>query len=145
MFHLTSSGKFKNKLSYRKYDSDALNISRSAAGSPATKTTSPNGRVSLTIRWSADHIDIHHHPCSEDEQCSVPPARRRTKDTGLHRVERNFEPYKDTDGYSLHRHGNGLQVKKIDARYIMFNGDDPTLGPTDIVVFEVVPRKGKTG
>ena len=142
--------KFKNKLSYRKYDSDALNISRSmAAGSLGNEDNfaewaSITNNPVVVVNYISTYITTL---VAKMSSAPFRPLDDRLKDTGLSiGLNGNFsELYKDTlnDGYSFLGIGmdNGTpQVKKIDARYIMFNGDDPTLkDSTDIVVFEVVP------
>ena len=142
--------KFKNKLSYRKYDSDALNISRSmAAGSLGNEDNfaewaSITNNPVVVVNYISTYITTL---VAKMSSAPFRPLDDGLKDTGLSiGLNGNFsELYKDTlnDGYSFLGIGmyNGTpQVKKIDARYIMFNGDDPTLkDSTDIVVFEVVP------
>lgn len=142
--------KFKNKLAYRKYDSDALNISRSmAAGSLGNddnfaEWASITNNPVVVVNYISTYITTL---VAKMSSAPFRPLDDGLNDTGLSiGLNGNFsELYKDTlnDGYSFLGIGmyNGTpQVKKIDARYIMFNGDEPTLkDSTDIVVFEVVP------
>lgn len=142
--------KFKNRLTYRKFDSDALNISRSlAAGSL--------GNDDNFAQWASITNDpvvvvnyIHTYITTLVAKMSSAPFRPEGDDlyglglkTGLNSTF--TELYEDTlnDGYSFLGVGvqNGVPVvRKIDARYIMFNGDDATLkDATDVVVFEIVP------
>ena len=142
--------KFKNRLAYRKFDSDALNISRSlAAGSL--------GNADNFAQWASITNDpvvvvnyIHTYITTLVSKMSSAPVRPeddKMSELGI-KLGLNSEfakRYKDTlnDGYAFVGVGvtDGVPVvKKIDARYIMFNGEDPTLkDATDVVVFEVVP------
>lgn len=143
---------FQSGLTYRKLDDDALNISRDAAANTlgdddfadwALVSDSPKVMVNYTktfITSLASKLSANPFRPEDDTLASVGIALR---------LDAMFtDVYKDvlSDGYAYL--GVGIvdsipEVKPIDARYILTNGDDPTLrDATDAVVFEVV-QKGK--
>lgn len=142
--------KFKNRIAFRKFDADALNISRSlAAGSL--------GNEDNFAQWASITNDpvvvvnyIHTYIVTLVSKMSGAPFRPEDDaltELGVKMGLNNVfsELYNDTlnDGYSFLGVGitdGNPTVRKIDSRYIMFNGDDPTLKDSDdVVVFEVVP------
>lgn len=142
--------KFKNRISYKKFDADALDISRSlAAGSLGTEdnfaqwasiTNDPKVIVNYVKSYVTQLV-------SKMSGAPFRPEDDGLKDVGLSigLNARFSEQYKSVleDGYSFLAVGmnNGTPVvKSVDSRYIMFNGDDPTLkDATDVAVFEIVP------
>ena len=118
------------------YDSDALNISRVRGGfSRQRRQLRRMGEYHQQSPVVGRQLYLHITTVAKMSA----PFRPLDEDTGLSiGLNGNFsELYKDTlnDGYSFLGIGmyNGTpQVKKIDARYIMFNGDDPTLDSTDM-------------
>jgi len=143
--------KFNSKLAYKQLDKAALDISRSlAAGNLgdaddnyaewASVTNDPLVVVNLVRTYITVQVS----------KLSAAPFRPEQDDLfrlGFKgRLDSFFtEIYNDVlnDGYAFLAVGmeNGVPlVKPIDARYILFNGDDPTLkDATDVIVFEVIP------
>lgn len=143
--------KFNSKLAYKQLDKAALDISRSlAAGNLgdaddnyaewASVTNDPLVVVNLVKTYITVQVS----------KLSSSPFRPQSDDLfglGLKgRLDSVFtEIYNDVlnDGYAFLAVGmeNGIpKVKPVDARYILFNGDDPTLrDSTDVIVFEVIP------
>ena len=142
--------RFKSKLSYREQDKRALDISRSAAaGSLGESEYSEWALISndplVVINYVKTYITVL---ASKLTSAPFRPQSDALNDilVGM-RINSKFgELYKSTlaDGYAFLGLGlaNGKPVANIiDARSIMFNGDDPTLkDATELVVFEVVPR-----
>lgn len=142
--------RFKSKLSYREQDKRALDISRAAAaGSLGESEYSEWALISndplVVINYVKTYITVL--------ASKLASAPFRPQDDSLNEVAVNMrinakftELYKSTlaDGYAFLGLGltNGKPVADIiDARSIMFNGDDPTLrDATELVVFEVLPR-----
>lgn len=142
--------RFKSKLSYREQDKRALDISRAAAaGSLGESEYSEWALISndplVVINYVKTYITVL--------ASKLASAPFRPQDDNLNEVAVNMrinakftELYKSTlaDGYAFLGLGltNGKPVADIiDARSIMFNGDDPTLrDATELVVFEVLPR-----
>lgn len=142
--------RFKSKLSYRDQDKRALDISRAAAaGSLGESEYSEWALISndplVVINYVKTYITVL--------ASKLTSAPFRPQDDALNEVAVNMrinskfsELYKSTlsDGYAFLGLGltNGKPVADIiDARSIMFNGDDPTLkDATELVVFEVLPR-----
>lgn len=142
--------KFNSKLAYKQFDRTALDISRSlAAGNLGDKdyatwaTISKDPLVVVNIVRTFITVQV----------AKLTSAPYRPQDDTLAelgvgaRLDSQFgETYQDVlnDGYAFVAVGmkDGKPVvKPIDARYIMFNGDDPTLADsTEILVFEVVPK-----
>lgn len=142
--------RFQSKLSYREQDKRALDISRAAAaGSLGETDYSEWAMVSndplVIINYVKTFIMVQasklasepFRPASDELNETVIGMRLNSKFTDL---------YKSTldDGYSFCGFGldNGKPIANIiDARSIMFNGNDPTLrDATELVVFEVLPR-----
>lgn len=142
--------RFKSKLSYREQDKRALDISRAAAaGSLGENEYSEWALISndplVVINYVKTYITVL---ASKLTSAPFRPQNDALNDilVGM-RINSKFgELYKSTlaDGYAFLGLGltNGKPVADIiDARSIMFNGDDPTLkDATELVVFEVVPR-----
>lgn len=142
--------RFKSKLSYREQDKRALDISRAAAaGSLGESEYSEWALISndplVVINYVKTYITVL---ASKLTSAPFRPQNDALNDilVGM-RINSKFgELYKSTlaDGYAFLGLGltNGKPVADIiDARSIMFNGDDPTLkDATELVVFEVVPR-----
>ena len=142
--------RFKSKISYRDQDKAALDVSRcAAAGNLGEREYSEWALISndplVIINYIGTFITV--------QASKLASAPLRPSDDVLNervldmRLNGQFvELYKGTlnDGYSFL--GLGLDrgdpiARIIDARSIMFNGDDPTLrDATELVVFEVLPR-----
>ena len=142
--------RFKSKLSYREQDKKALDISRAAAAGNLG-----DGEYSEWALISNDPLVVINYVktfittlASKLAAAPLRPApdklNERVIDMRLN--SQATELFKTTlgDGYSFL--GLGLKDGKsianiIDARSIMFNGNDPTLkDATELVVFEVLPK-----
>lgn len=143
--------KFKPRLGYKELDKAALDISRSLASSNlgdkddnyaewASITNDPLVVVNYVKTYITQLVS----------KLSGAPFRPESSALMELGIKGGLDPafseiYQDVlnDGYAYLGVGmdNGIPVvKPIDARYILFNGDDPTLkDSTDIVVFEIVP------
>lgn len=142
--------KFRPRLSYKELDRSSLEISRSVAAGNlgddkhyaewAMITDDPL----VVVNYVKTYITV------QVSKLSGSPFRPQTDalfEIGVNtRLDSVFtETYQDVlnDGYAFLAVGmkNGKPiVKPIDARYIMFNGDDPTLrDATDVVIFEIIP------
>lgn len=145
---------FKPRVSYKELDKQALNISRSVSSG----NLGDSGYFSEIAQITDDPIVIVNYVktfiTTLISKLSASPYRPEKKDLyelgQKIRINALFvDIYQDVlnDGYTFV--GVGIKggqpiVKPIDARYIIFNGDDPTLkDATDIVVFEVVPKQKK--
>lgn len=143
--------KFKPRLAYKELDRKALEISRSAAAGNLGESDDNYAEWAMI---SDDPLVIVNYVktyiTTQVSKLSGAPFRPESDNLlkiGIDsRLDSVFvEIYTDVlnDGYAYV--GVGMQdnapvVKPIDARYIMFNGDDPTLrDATDVVVFEIVP------
>jgi hypothetical protein len=142
--------RFKSKISYRDQDKAALDVSRcAAAGNLGEREYSEWALISndplVIINYIGTFITV--------QASKLASAPLRPSDDVLNekvldmRLNSQFvELYKGTlnDGYAFLGLGldNGDPIARIiDARSIMFNGDDPTLrDATELVVFEVLPR-----
>lgn len=142
--------KFNSRLNYRKHDKDALDISRSLAAGNL-------GNDKKYAEWAAitnDPLVIANYVrtyitmlVSKLSGAPFRPEKQELCELGVSvRLNSTFtETYQDVlnDGYAFL--GIGMKdgkpvVRPIDARYILYNGDCPTLSDaTDIIVFEVVP------
>lgn len=142
--------KFKSRISYREQDRTALDISRrAAAGSLGEKEYSEWALISndplVVINYINTFIIIL---ASKLASAPFRPDDDILNETLLEmRINAQFvDLYKSTlnDGYAFLGLGldNGKPIANIiDARSIMFNGEDPTLrDATELVVFEVLPR-----
>ena len=143
--------RFKSKLSYRDQDKEALDISRAAAsGNLNDKNMAEYAMISndpiVTINYVRTFITVLASKLSQEPT--------RPQDDKLNELVINMrlnsrftELYKSTlgDGYAFLGFGldNGQPIANIiDARSIMYNGDDPTLkDATEVIVFEVLPRE----
>lgn len=142
--------RFKSKLSYREQDKKALDISRAAASGNLG-----DGEYSEWALISNDPLVVVNYVktfittlASKLSAAPFRPSSDVLNETVVEmRLNSQFtELYKMTlsDGYSFL--GLGLKDGKpianiIDARSIMFNGNDPTLkDATELVVFEVLPK-----
>lgn len=145
---------FKTRVSYKELDKQALNISRSVSSG----NLGDSGYFSEIAQITDDPIVIVNYVktfiTTLISKLSASPYRPENK--GLFELGQKIrlnalfvDIYQDVlnDGYTFVGVGvKGGQpiVKPIDARYLIFNGDDPTLkDATDIVVFEVVPKQKK--
>ena len=142
--------KFKPRLAYKELDRAALEISRSVAAGNL-------GDDKDYAEWAMITNDplvvvnyVKTYITTQVSKLSSAPFRPQNDVLHQHGLDARLdsvfnEVYMDVlnDGYSFVGVGmkNGKPyVRSIDARYIMFNGDDPTLrDATDIVVFEVIP------
>lgn len=142
--------KFKNRLTYKKFDADALDISRSlAAGSLGTgdnfaQWASITNDPKVVVNYIKTYVT---QLVAKMSGAPFRPEDDSLKDFGLSiglnaRFSEQFKSVLE-DGYSFLAVGvsDGVPVvKPIDSRYIVFNGDEPTLkDATDVVVFEIVP------
>ena len=143
--------KFNSRLGYRELDRKALDTSRSVASGNMGKddnysewaliSSDPLVSVNLVKTYITTLV-------SKLSGAPFRPANDQLAELGLSiRLDSVFtETYNDVlnDGYAYLGVGvdNGKPVvKPIDARYILFNGDDPSLrDSTDVVVFEIVPK-----
>lgn len=143
--------KFNSRLGYRELDRKALDTSRSVASGNMGKddnysewaliSSDPLVSVNLVKTYITTLV-------SKLSGAPFRPANDQLAELGLSiRLDSIFtETYNDVlnDGYAYLGVGvdNGKPVvKPIDARYILFNGDDPSLrDATDVVVFEIVPK-----
>lgn len=143
--------KFKPRLGYRELDAAALDISRSLA---AGNLGDGNDNYAEWASISNDPLVIVNYVrtyiTTLVSKLSAAPFRPKDDslaELGLNsRLDSVFsELYTDVlnDGYAYLGVGyvEGTPVvRPIDARYILFNGDDPSLrDSTDVVVFEIVP------
>lgn len=144
--------RFQSRLTYQELDRKALDISRSIAAGNL-------GADDSYAEWamlSNDPIVMVNYVktfittiAAKLAANPVRPEQDDLAEIGLAlRLNALFaDSYADTlaDGYAYL--GIGMvndtpQVRQIDARYIMFNGDDLTLkDSTEIIVFEIVPRE----
>lgn len=143
--------KFKPRLGYRELDSAALDISRSLASG---NLGDGNDNYAEWASISNDPLVIVNYVrtyittlVSKLSSAPFRPKDDALAEKGLNaRLDSVFsELYTDVlnDGYAYlgvgFVEGNAV-VRPIDARYILFNGDDPSLrDSTDVVVFEIVP------
>lgn len=139
-----------NRITYKKLDTDALDISRAcAAGSLGTKDDYAQWAMltndpMVVVNYVKTFITTQH---SKLTKSPFKPESDTLADLGVAlRLNAMFsDTYMDVlnDGYAylaIGMHEGVPQVKVVDARYILFNGDDPTLkDSTDVVVFEIVP------
>lgn len=142
--------RFKSKLNYREIDRTALDISRAAAaGSLGDKNYSEWALITddplVIVNYTKTFITTL---ASKLSSAPFRPDNDELNEVCLS-VRLNSiltDQYKTVleDGYSFL--GIGLSddkpvVNTIDARYIMFNGNEPTLkDATEIIVFEVLPK-----
>lgn len=142
--------KFNSRLNYRKKDRDALDISRSlAAGNLGDdKNYAEWAAITNDPLVVANYVKTYITTLvSKLSGAPFRPEKQELAELGVSvRLNSVFtDTYQDvlSDGYAYLGVGmkNGKPVvKPIDARYIMFNGDCPTLSDsTDVVVFEIVP------
>lgn len=142
--------RFQSKLSYREQDTRALDISRAAAaGSLGEHEYSEWALISNDPLVVVNYVKTFITTLAS----KLSSAPFRPQDDKLNEVVMNMrlnsqftDLYKMTlaDGYSFLGLGldNGKPIANIiDARSIMFNGNDPTLkDATELVVFEVLPK-----
>lgn len=143
--------KFTPKLAYRQLDNAALNISRSLSAGNLGETDDNYAEWACITNDPLVVVNlIRTYITTLVSKLSSAPYRPENDDLyslGLKaRLDSTFvDTYNNVlnDGYAYLGVGfqNGLPVvKPIDARYILFNGEDPTLkDATDVVVFEIVP------
>lgn len=143
--------KFKPRLAYKELDKTALEISRSAAAGNlgdgednyaewAMITNDPLVVVNLVKTYITVQV-------SKLSGAPFRPENEKllTIGAGIRLNSIFTDTYNDVlnDGYAFLGVGmsEGVpQVKPIDARYILYNGDDPTLrDATDVVVFDILP------
>lgn len=142
--------RFQSKLSYREQDTRALDISRAAAaGSLGEHEYSEWALISNDPLVVVNYVKTFITTLAS----KLSSAPFRPQDDKLNEVVINMrlnsqftDLYKMTlaDGYSFLGLGldNGKPIANIiDARSIMFNGNDPTLkDATELIVFEVLPK-----
>lgn len=143
-----------NRITYKKLDTDALDISRAcASGSLGTKDDYAQWAMltndpMVVVNYVKTFITTQ---CSKLTRSPFKPESDTLADLGVAlRLNALFSTtYLDVlnDGYAylaIGMHEGTPQVKAVDARYILFNGDDSTLkDSTDVVVFEIVPLDHK--
>lgn len=142
--------KFNSRLNYREKDRDALDISRSlAAGNLGDdKNYAEWAAITNDPLVVANYVKTYITTLvSKLSAAPFRPEKQELAELGVSvRLNSVFTTtYQDvlSDGYAYL--GVGMKdgkpvVKPIDARYIMFNGDCPTLSDsTDVVIFEIVP------
>ena len=142
--------RFSSKLSYREMDRTALDISRTAAtGSLGEREYSEWALISndplVVVNYVKTFITVlasklssaPFRPASDELNELVLNMRLNSQLTELYKMTLS-------DGYAFLGIGlsNGQPITNIiDARYIMYNGNDPTLkDATEIIVFEILPR-----
>lgn len=142
--------RFSSKLSYREMDKTALDISRTAAtGSLGEREYSEWALISndplVVVNYVKTFITVlasklssaPFRPASDELNELVLNMRLNSQLTELYKMTLS-------DGYAFLGIGlsNGQPITNIiDARYIMYNGNDPTLkDATEIIVFEILPR-----
>lgn len=146
----TALERFKNKIAYTELDRQALDISRSCASGDLgeDKDYSNWAMISndplVVINFVKTYITTL---VSKLTGAPYRPENEKLYTIGiaLQLNEVFSELYNDVlnDGYSFIgvgvRDGN-LEVRHIDARYIMYNGEEATLkDSTDVMLFEVLP------
>lgn len=142
--------RFSSKLSYREMDRTALDISRNAAaGNLGEREYSEWALISndplVVVNYVKTFITVL---ASKLSSAPFRPASDQLNELtlGMRLNSQLTELYKMTlsDGYAFLGIGlsNGQPITNIiDARYIMYNGNDPTLkDATEIIVFEILPR-----
>lgn len=143
--------RFKPRLTYKEIDKTALDISRSAAAGNLGDSEDNYAEWAMITNDPLVIVNyVKTYITTLVSKLSGAPFRPEDENLlklGLGiRINSVFtDTYQDVlnDGYAFL--GVGMndgtpQVKPIDARYIMFNGDDPTLrDSTDVVVFDVLP------
>lgn len=142
--------RFSAKLSYREIDRTALDISRNAAaGNLGEREYSEWALISndplVVVNYVKTFITVL---ASKLASAPFRPASDKLNELaiGMRLNSQLTELYKMTlsDGYAFLGIGlsNGQPITNIiDARYIMYNGNDPTLkDATEVVVFEILPR-----
>ena len=143
--------KFKPRLGYKELDKAALDISRSLSASNlgdkddnyaewASITNDPLVVVNYVKTYITQLVSkLSGAPFKPESESLLELGIKGGLDPAFNEI------YQDVlnDGYAYLGVGmdNGIPVvKPIDARYILFNGDEPTLkDATDVVVFEIVP------
>ena len=142
--------RFSSKLSYREMDKTALDISRTAAtGSLGEREYSEWALISndplVVVNYVKTFITVlasklssaPFRPASDELNELVLNMRLNSQLTELYKMTLS-------DGYAFLGIGlsNGQPITNIiDARYTMYNGNDPTLkDATEIIVFEIMPR-----
>ena len=143
--------KFKPRLSYKELDRSALEISRSVAAGNLGDSSDNYAEWAMISNDPLVVVNyVKTYITTLVSKLSSAPFRPESNDLfeiGIKsRLDSVFvDIYNDVlnDGYAYL--GVGMRqgvpfVKPIDARFIMFNGDEPTLrDATDVVVFEIVP------
>ena len=144
--------KFRPRLAYKQFDTSALDISRSlSAGNLGESDSNYAQWASITNDPLVVANVVRTYITMLVSKLSAAPYRPENDELfqlGLNtRLDSVFvDTYQDVlnDGYAFLAVGmkDGVpHVKPIDARYIMFNGDSPSLeDATDVVVFEIVPK-----
>lgn len=143
--------RFRTKLSYRDQDKKALDISRAAAaGSLGDKNYSEWALINNDPLVVANYVKTFITTlASKLSAAPFRPADDKLNELVLEMRLNSIitELYQSTlaDGYSFLGLGldNGRPTASIiDARSILFDGDDPTLkDSSEVVVFEVLPRE----
>lgn len=140
-----------NRLTYKKLDTDALDISRACAAGSLGKKDDYAEWAMLTndplvvVNYVKTFITTL---CAKLSASPFRPESDTLADVGVAlRLNAQFvDTYQDVlnDGYAYLAVGMSEghpQVKAVDSRYILFNGEEPTLkDSTDVVIFEIVPK-----
>ena len=144
--------RFKSKVSYREMDKKALDISRAAASGNLNAGDMNYSEWALIDNDPLVVVNyVKSFITTISSKLASAPLRPADDDLNNVAISMRLNPiavdlYKMTlaDGYSFLGFGldNGEPTCKIiDARSIMYNGNDPTLkDATEIIVFEVLPR-----
>ena len=142
--------KFSNRLSYRELDTKALDISRSAAAGNLGET-----QYAEWAMVSNDPLVVVNNTATYITVLASRLTKQpfRPEDDSLNEIAINMrlngvlsEVYEDVlkDGYAYVAVGctDGVpQVTRVDSRYIMFTGDNPTLkDASDVIIFQIVPK-----
>ena len=144
--------RFKSKLNYRNMDRDALDMSRAAASGNFFE--GDKNYTQWALITNDPHVIINYvksFVTTISSKLASAPLRPAQDDLNQTAIEMRLNPlavelYKATlnDGYAflgLGRADGNPTCSIIDARSIMYNGNDPTLkDATEIVVFDVLPR-----
>ena len=143
--------RFKPRLTYKEIDKTALDISRSAAAGNLGDGDDNYAEWAMITNDPLVIINyVKTYITTLVSKLSGAPFRPENEELlqigmGIRLNSIFTNTYQDVlnDGYAFLGIGmsDGIpQVKPIDARYILFNGDEPTLrDATDVVVFDILP------
>ena len=146
----TALERFSKRLAYKELDRQALDISRAcAAGNLGEDKDYSNWAMISDDPLVMINLVKTYITTLNSKLTGAPfrPENDKLYQIGIaYQFNAVFsEAYNDvlSDGYSFIGVGmsNGIpQIRPIDARYIMFNGEEPTLrDATDVAVFEILP------